>query len=76
MHIDDDHRHYGSALIQIAEHKHFTAINSVRYHGRPSRCGFRVNKDTGVYIRYSTEPQGHIAPVYSFSDCPIRGLGA
>jgi hypothetical protein len=67
MHIDDDHRHYGSALIQIAEDPHFTAINAFKYQGRISRCGFRVNKDIGVYVRYRTETQGHRFPVYTFA---------
>jgi hypothetical protein len=65
MHIDDDHRHYGSALIQIAEDPHFTAINAFRCNGRNSRCGFRVNKDIGVYIRYRSGPKGRV-PIYSF----------
>src|SRR5205814_1735442 len=66
MHIHDDHRHYGSALIQIAEDRHFSAINAFRYKGRSSRCGFRVNKDIGIYIRYRTEAKGKRWPVYSF----------
>jgi hypothetical protein len=49
MHVDDDHRHYGSTLIQIAEDPHFTAINAFRHNGQPSRCGFRVNEEIGVY---------------------------
>jgi hypothetical protein len=67
MHIDDDHRHYGSALIQIAEDPHFTAINALQFKGRNSRCGFRVNKDIGVYIRYRGGPQGVRIPIYSFN---------
>ncbi len=67
MHIHDDHRHYGSALIQIAEDPHFTAINAVRYRGRISRCGFRINKEIGVYLKYTSEPRGQTIPVYPFS---------
>ena len=67
MHIDDDHQHYGSALIQIAEDPHFTAINAFRYKGSSSRCAFRVNKEAGVYIRYRTEPQGSRVKVYTFA---------
>ena len=67
MHIHDDHRHYGSALIQIAEDPHFTAINAVRYRGHVSRCAFRINKDIGVYLKYRSEPQGQRSPVYPFS---------
>lgn len=67
MHIDDDHRHYGSALIQIAENEHFTSINAFRYKGVVSRCGFKVNRDAGVHIRYRSEPQGQNIPVYTFT---------
>jgi hypothetical protein len=66
MHIDDDHRHYGSALLQIAEDPHFTAINALRYRGTNSRCGFRSNKEIGIHIRYRSEPKGLRFPAYSF----------
>jgi hypothetical protein len=67
MHIDDDHRHYGSALIQIAEDKHCTSIKALRYRGRILRCAFRINKDIGVYLRYRSKPKGLSTPYYSFS---------
>ena len=67
MHVDDDHRHYGSALIQIAEDVQFTAINAVRYRAQNSRCGFRINTEIGVYIRYRSEPKGSRIPIYSFA---------
>jgi hypothetical protein len=67
MHIDDDHLYYGSALIQIAEDPHFTAINAVRYKGRTSRCGFRINKSIGVHIHYRSKPQGKRVPIYTFA---------
>jgi hypothetical protein len=66
MHIHDDHQHYGSALIQIAEDPHFTAINAFKYRGRNSRCGFRINQDIGVHVRYRTESKGQRIPIYSF----------
>jgi hypothetical protein len=67
MYIHDDHRHYGSAIIQVAEHPHFTAINACQLNGHASRCGFRVNKSTGLYLRYSSKPKGKSAPVYKFT---------
>jgi len=30
MNIDDNHMYHGAALIQIAEHPQFTAINSLK----------------------------------------------
>jgi len=67
MHIHDDHRHYGSALIQIAEDAHFTSINAVHYAGSVSRCGFRINKEIGIYIKYRSKPRGKKCPLYAFS---------
>jgi hypothetical protein len=33
MPIDDDHRHCGSALIQLAEDRYFTALNAAEADG-------------------------------------------
>jgi hypothetical protein len=33
MHIDGDHRHYGSALIPLAQDRDFTAINAAEADG-------------------------------------------
>ena len=65
--IEFKHQHYGSALFQIAQDPHFTTINAVHYRGRKSRCGFRINKVIGVYLKYVSEPQGKKTPVYPFS---------
>ena len=54
-------------VIQIAEDRHFTSINAVRYRGRISRCGFRINAEIGVYLKYRSKPQGQNIPVYQFS---------
>jgi len=67
MYIHDDQRHYGSAIIQVAEDPHFTAINGCHLNGQASRCGFRVNKNIGLYVRYSSKPKGKSAPVYRFT---------
>lgn len=66
MYIHDDHRHYGSALIQIAEHPKFTAINAYVIDGQISRCGFCVNNDIGVYLRYRSKPRGERLEIYRF----------
>ena len=55
MKIHDDHMYHGAALAQVAEHPQFTAINAFGYTGRPSRSGFLVNHDVGIYLKYATK---------------------
>jgi hypothetical protein len=56
MKIHDDHMYHGSALIQIAEHKQFTAINA--FTGKLARYenAYEINKDIAVYLKYATSP--------------------
>jgi len=56
MKINDDHLYHGAALIQIAEHDQFTAINAFTYRGGKSRSAFRINDEIGVYLKYSSKP--------------------
>ncbi len=56
MTIDDDHMYHGSALIQIAEHAAFTAINSLRTSAGLLRNSYRINQDIGLYIKYASKP--------------------
>src|SRR5262245_34382012 len=56
MRIDDDHQFHGAALMQIAEHPHFTAINAVSLNGSVAHNAFRINDNIGVYLKYSSVP--------------------
>ena len=49
---------HGAAMLQIAEHPEFTAINAFRLEG--SRCAnaYTVNDNVGVYLKYATKPHG------------------
>ena len=60
MRIDDDHLYHGAALIQIAEDKHFTAINALDKDGTGLSNAFRVNADIGVLLKYSSKPKGPV----------------
>ena len=57
MKIDNDHLYHGAALIQIAEHGHFTAINPLRVDNRTLRGAYRVNDTTGLFLKYCTAPR-------------------
>lgn len=56
MKIHDDHLYHGSALIQIAEHAQFTAINALRLGTKVVRVAYKINADIAVYFKYSTKP--------------------
>ncbi|MEO4028051.1 hypothetical protein [Chromobacterium vaccinii] len=56
MKINDDHMYHGSALIQIAEHPQFTAINSLVVKGKVVSSAYRINNHIAVYLKYAVEP--------------------
>lgn len=57
MKIDDNHLYHGSALIQIAEHKLFTAINSLKAGSKVFHNAYKINNDIGVYLKYGSKPK-------------------
>ena len=54
--IHDDHMYHGAALIQIAEHPEFTAINSLKVKGKVLHNSYRVNDEIGVHFKYASTP--------------------
>lgn len=53
MKIHDDHLYHGAALIQIAEHDKFTAINELKIGGEKYTNAYRINDGIAVYFKYS-----------------------
>lgn len=66
MSVDDDHLYHGAALIQIAEHPRFTAINSLKLPSGVTRSAYRINDSVGVYLKYASKPLG-AAKEYRFT---------
>jgi len=66
MKIHDDHLYHGAALIQIAEHPQFTAINSLSIKGEAHRGAYRINDQVGVYLKYCASPNESYAE-YTFT---------
>lgn len=56
MKIHDDHLFHGAALIQIAEHDQFTAINALNIRGEKHRSAYKINDHIGVYLKYCASP--------------------
>ncbi len=69
MKIDKDHMYHGAALIQIAEHPQFTAINAFNFANRGrSRSAYRINDSIGVYLKYAVAPTpSHGEYVFTFN---------
>ncbi|HEX9728624.1 MAG TPA: hypothetical protein VGA37_08975 [Gemmatimonadales bacterium] len=75
MKIDDDHLYHGSALIQIAEDPHFTAINSLQLPAGVCRSAYRINDNIGVYLKYASKPTpSHREYVFTFHAEHIKEL--
>ena len=77
MHIDDDHMYHGAALIQIAEHEQFTAINALTLGKKPVSNWFKINDHIAVYFKYAAEekkPYGEY--VFTFKSEHLRTIRA
>jgi hypothetical protein len=55
MKIHDDHMYHGAALIQIAEHDQFTAINSLTVKKKTVPSAYKINDHIAVYLKYAAE---------------------
>ncbi|HUX27663.1 MAG TPA: hypothetical protein VMV39_02700, partial [Terracidiphilus sp.] len=67
MHINDDHMYHGAALIQLAEHEQFTAINALKIKGKVVPVAYRINDDIAVYLKYATKPTANKLKEYPFT---------
>ena len=77
MKIDDDHMYHGAALIQIAEHPQFTAINSLKGKLAHYENAYRINSDIAVYLKYASKPnKAHHEYVFTFNKANLAELDA
>jgi len=67
MHVHDDHMYHGAALIQIAEHEQFTAINALKIQGEVIPVAYRINDDIAVYLKYASKPSANKFKEYPFT---------
>ncbi len=56
MKIHDDHMYHGAALIQIAEHPEFTAINSLKVKAEVLHNSYKINDGIGIHLKYASRP--------------------
>lgn len=70
------HMYHGAALIQIAEHPQFTAINSLRMQGVRARSSYKINDNIGIHLKYAFRPSnGQMEFPFTFSTDERRELG-
>ncbi|HYD32530.1 MAG TPA: hypothetical protein VEB64_16935 [Azospirillaceae bacterium] len=75
MKLDDDHLYHGGALIQIAEHEKFTAINTLKIGSKKFSNTYRINDDSAVFLKYATNPTpSHYEYVFTFTQDHISDL--
>ena len=75
MKIADDHMYHGAALLQIAEHPGFTAINSIEVSGQKSRSAYRINDNIGIFLKYASKPSRNLGEyAFTFTDAHLQEL--
>lgn len=57
MKIRTEHQNLGAALMQIAEHDSFTAINPLKIGNNKINNAFLINTDTCLFLKYGQEPK-------------------
>ncbi len=75
MKIHDDHMFHGAALIQVAEHKRFTAINSLKIGAKLHRNAYKINDEIGLYLKYaSKKTKAHDEYMFTFTREHLKDL--
>lgn len=75
MKIRDDHLYHGAALIQVAEHKQFTAINSLKVGAQIHPNAYKVNDEIALYLKYATKKtRAHSEYIFNFSKQHLSDL--
>ncbi len=77
MRIHDDHMYHGAALIQIAEHPQFTAINALTVRKQTVPSAYKINDHVAVYLKYAVEerePYGEY--VFTFTSEQLLAIRA
>jgi len=75
MRIRDDHLNHGAALIQIAEHPQFTAINSLKVKNVKFENAYKINDNIAIYLKYSTAPNKNYGEyIFTFTKAHLDEL--
>ncbi|MEM5733727.1 hypothetical protein AAEI00_18710 [Shewanella algae] len=68
MKVHDNHLYHGAALIQVAEHKSFTAINSLKIGAKIHPNAYKINDEIALYLKYATKKtRAHSEYIFTFT---------
>lgn len=67
MKIRLEQQYIGAAVMQIAEHPQFTAVNTLKIKGHAINNAFLVNNDISVFCKYCSEPNGNEEYAFTFN---------
>ena len=76
MKIRLEHQNIGAAVMQIAEHEQFTAINALKLNGKPVSNAFLINSHVAVLCKYATEPNGNGEYAFTFTEDQMKTLAS
>ncbi|HBA65619.1 MAG TPA: hypothetical protein DCZ48_05460 [Methylococcaceae bacterium] len=74
MKIRLEHQNIGAAVMQIAEHEQFTAINSLKLNSSPVSNAFLINSHIAFLCKYASEPNGNGEYVFTFTEDQMNTL--
>ncbi|MEO9383767.1 hypothetical protein [Chromobacterium phragmitis] len=74
MKIRLEHKNIGAALMQIAEHDQFTAINSMKVNGEKINNAFKINHNIGIFCKYASEPNSLGEYLFTFTSDHIKDI--
>ncbi|MGX9524303.1 hypothetical protein ACXHWJ_08555 [Alcaligenes nematophilus] len=66
----------GAAIMQIAEHKSFTAINPLKIKKEVINNAFLINDDTCLFLKYGQEPKRTGEYQFTFSAEQLKNIRA
>jgi hypothetical protein len=69
-----EHKYIGAALMQIAEHQQFTAINAMKIDGKLINNAFKINNNIGLFCKYASEPNGGNEYLFTFQSDHIDAV--
>lgn len=74
MKIRTEHKYIGAALMQIAEHDQFTAINAMKIKGELVNNAFKINNNIGLLCKYASEPNASGEYLFTFPTDHIEAV--
>lgn len=76
MKIRLEQQNIGAAVMQIAEHDQFTAINSLKVSGKAVSNSFLINSHIAILCKYASEPNASGEYAFTFTEDQMKTLSS